>query len=239
MTDANAATPAVAPTLDPSIWAVIAAYNESETIAEVIAGLAEHGCSIVVVDDGSRDETAELARAAGSHVVRHPINLGQGAALQTGMEYALRRGAATLVTFDADGQHLPSDVHELVGTLHRSGADMACGSRFLGRTENMPRLRRATLKLATVFTYLSTGLRMTDAHNGLRAMTRACALRIQIRQNRMAHASEIIDQAAQLRLKLVEVPVTIRYSAYSLRKGQKISNSLTILLDLLVKRLYR
>lgn len=225
--------------LDPSVWAVIAAYNESEAIAEVITTLAEHGCSIVVVDDGSWDGTADIARTAGAHVVTHPINLGQGAALQTGLEYALRRGASILVTFDADGQHLPTDVHALVDTLRRSGADMACGSRFLGRTENMPRGRRAVLKLATMFTYLSTGLRMTDAHNGLRAMTRSCAERLDIRQNRMAHASEIIDQAARLRLRLVEVPVTIRYSAYSLRKGQKLSNSFNILLDLLVKRLYR
>lgn len=223
----------------PSIWIVIAAYNEGETIAEVLAGLAGNGCSVVVVDDGSRDETWQLALESGAHVVRHPINLGQGAALQTGIEYALRRDAAFIVTFDADGQHLASDIQPLVETLIRSGADLACGSRFLGRAENMPRLRRATLKLATAFTYLSTGMRMTDAHNGLRAMTRSCAQRLRIRQNRMAHASEIIHEAARLKLKLVEVPVTIRYSAYSLRKGQKLSNSLNILMDLLIKRLYR
>lgn len=239
MMEPNMKPQAAATRLAPSVWAVIAAYNESQTIGQVIQGLAEQGCSIVVVDDGSHDDTAVLARGAGAHVVCHPINLGQGAALQTGIEYALRRGAETLVTFDADGQHLASEVHVLVDTLRSSGADMACGSRFLGQTENMPRLRRATLKLATVFTYLSTGLRMTDAHNGLRALTRSCALRLRIRQNRMAHASEIIDQAARLRLKLVEVPVTIRYSEYSLRKGQKLSNSLAILLDLAVKRLYR
>ena len=220
-------------------WIVIAAYNESETIAEVLSGLAGNGCSVVVVDDGSRDDTSRIALETGVHVVRHPINLGQGAALQTGIEYAMRRDAAVIVTFDADGQHLASEIHPMVEILIGSGADLACGSRFLGRTENMPRLRRATLKLATAFTFLSTGLRMTDAHNGFRAMTRSCAQRLKIRQNRMAHASEIVHEAARLKLKLVEVPVTIRYSEYSLRKGQKLSNSLTILMDLLIKRLYR
>ncbi len=228
---------AVAPS--PATWIVIAAYNESETIGEVLSGLAGNGCGVVVVDDGSRDDTWQIALQSGAHVVRHPINLGQGAALQTGIEYALRRNAAVIVTFDADGQHLASDIDPLVGTLVRSGADLACGSRFLGHTENMPPMRRATLKLATTFTFLSTGLRMTDAHNGLRAMTRSCAQRLKIRQDRMAHASEIIHEAARLKLKLVEVPVTIRYSAYSLRKGQKLSNSLNILMDLLIKRLYR
>ena len=188
----------------PSTWIVIAAYNESETIAEVLSGLAGNGCGVVVVDDGSRDDTLAIALKSGAHAVRHPINLGQGAALQTGIEYALRRDAAVIVTFDADGQHLASDIDPLVDTLIRSGADLACGSRFLGQTENMPRLRRATLKLATAFTFLSTGLRMTDAHNGLRAMTRSCAQRLKIRQNRMAHASEIIHEAARLKLRLVE-----------------------------------
>ena len=95
------------------------------------------------------------------------------------------------------------------------------------------------LKLATVFTYLTTGLRMTDAHNGLRAMTRSCAMRIRIRQNRMAHASEIISEIARLKLRFVEVPVTICYSAYSLQKGQKLANSINIVLDLLMRRLHQ
>jgi len=225
--------------LDRNTWAVVAAYNEGEMIHEVIADLSGQGCSIVVVDDGSSDNTAEAARAAGAHVVQHPINLGQGAALQTGIEYALRRNASTIVTFDADGQHVASDIPVLIQALRQSGADLACGSRFLGRAENLPPMRRAMLKLAARLTSIHTGLRMTDAHNGLRAMTRSCAMRMQIRQNRMAHASEIIQQVAQLQLRVVEAPVTIRYSAYSLRKGQKLSNSFNILLDLAIRRLYR
>lgn len=220
-------------------WAVVAAYNEGSAIAEAITGLTERGLNVVVVDDGSTDETSATARAAGAVVVRHPINLGQGAALQTGIEFALRRGALFLVTFDADGQHLASDVPSLIAALEETGSDIACGSRFLGHAENLSGLRRALLKVATVFTLLMTGLSMTDAHNGLRAMTRSCAERVRIRQNRMAHASEIIAEIARLKLKFVEVPVTIRYSAYSLRKGQKLGNSINIILDLVTRRLYR
>lgn len=225
-------------TLD-TCWVVVAAYNEGPVIGEVIAGLKEHAVNVVVVDDGSVDETSVTARRAGAVVVQHPINLGQGAALQTGIEFALRRGAQSIVTFDADGQHLASDVPVLLSELARANADIACGSRFLGRAVNLSLPRRAILKLATMFTFFTTGLQMTDAHNGLRAMTRSCAMRINIRQNRMAHASELIAEIARLKLKFIEVPVTIRYSAYSLQKGQKLSNSINIVMDLIARGLYR
>lgn len=143
------------------------------------------------------------------------------------------------MTFDADGQHLASDVPVLLAALVDSGADIACGSRFLGRAENISGARRLLLKLATVFTFLTTGVRMTDAHNGLRAMTRSCASRIRIRQNRMAHASEIIGEIGRHKFRFVEVPVTILYSAYSLQKGQKLSNSVNIIVDLVMGKLHR
>lgn len=220
-------------------WVVVAAYNEGPVVDEVVTGLREYGLRVVVVDDGSADDTSAIARDAGAVVVQHPVNLGQGAALQTGIEFALRRGAEFIVTFDADGQHLASDVPVLLSTLVGAGADIACGSRFLGRAVNLSKPRRAILKLATMFTFLTTGLRMTDAHNGLRAMTRSCAMRIRIRQNRMAHASELIAEIARHKLRFVEVPVTICYSAYSLQKGQKLSNSINIVLDLVARGLYR
>lgn len=222
-----------------SLWVVIAAYNEATVIAGVIAGVRGAGYSLVVVDDGSRDVTAEAAEAAGAVVVRHPINLGQGAALQTGIEFALAEGAEHIVTFDADGQHRVADIAALAAALQRHNADYALGSRFLGDTLNQPLSRRLTLRLATWFTRLSVGLSITDTHNGLRAMTRRGAQRIRLRQNKMAHASEILHQVAESGLKFVEVPVTIEYSAYSLAKGQRLSDALTILLDLFARRLHR
>lgn len=222
-----------------SLWVVIAAYNEATVIADVVAGVRAAGYCVAVVDDGSRDDTGDAAEAAGAIVVRHPINLGQGAALQTGIEFALSQGAATIVTFDGDGQHRVSDIAALAAALTQHNADYALGSRFLGDTLNQPWSRRAMLTLATWFTRLTVGMNITDTHNGLRGMTRRGAERIRLRQNKMAHASEILHQIVESGLKYVEVPVTIDYSAYSLAKGQKLGDALTILLDLFARRLHR
>jgi polyprenyl-phospho-N-acetylgalactosaminyl synthase len=227
------------PGLQLNLWVVCAAYNEATVIGRVVSELGRAGHQVVVVDDGSRDGTRHVAAAAGAHVVTHPINLGQGAALQTGIDYALSQGADILITFDADGQHRVSDIPRLVDALRRERADFALGSRFLGQTYNLPLLRRWVLQAATVFTRLTTGLSLTDAHNGLRALTRKGAAAIRLRQNRMAHASEILNEIARSGLRYVEVPVTIEYTAYSLAKGQRIGDSVTILLDLFAKELYR
>ena len=222
------------------IWVVVAAYNEATVIAKVVADVRTAGYSLVVVDDGSTDGTAGAAAAAGAIVVRHPINLGQGAALQTALEFALSRGAEIIVTFDADGQHRASDINGMVEALAQNDADFALGSRFLHQeSTNASQARRLVLKAATWFTRLTTGLRISDTHNGLRAMTRRGAQAIQIRQNRMAHASEILEQIARSGLGYIEVPVTIEYTDYSLAKGQRTSNSLSILVDLFAGRMQR
>jgi glycosyltransferase involved in cell wall biosynthesis len=218
---------------------VIAAFNEGRVIARVIADVVRRGYRVAVVDDGSADDTAEAAAQAGAIVIEHPVNLGQGAALQTGIEYALQQGADQVVTFDADGQHRPQDIAVLLEALDETGADFALGSRFLGASIDLPPARRLLLKAATWFTRATTGLRLTDTHNGLRAMTRRGADVINLRQNRMAHASELLEQIAQSGLRHVEVPVTIEYSAYSLAKGQKLSDSIAILVDLSAQRLHR
>jgi glycosyltransferase involved in cell wall biosynthesis len=219
------------------VWIVIPAFNEATTLQGVIAGVQACG-SVVVVDDASRDATGRIAAEAGVAVLRHPINLGQGAALQTGIDYALTRGAEVIVTFDADGQHRPGDVLRLVEALQRSHADFALGSRFLGNSqESVPPMRRLLLRAATIFTRMTTGLAVSDAHNGLRAMTARGARSIRLYQNRMAHASEILDQIAASGLPYVEVPVTIDYTRYSLAKGQRASDAVIILIDLFARRL--
>jgi glycosyltransferase involved in cell wall biosynthesis len=223
---------------DSRVWIVVPAYNEARVIAGVISELKRDVQQIVVVDDGSSDATAEVAAGCGAVVLRHPINLGQGAALQTGIEFALGTGAECIVTFDADGQHRTADIDRLLEALETHRADFALGSRFLGSAVNMPALRRMLLRAATFFTRLTTGLALSDAHNGLRAMTRRGALCIRLRQNRMAHASEILGQIAASGLKFVEVPVTIEYSRYSLAKGQRSGDVLVILLDLFARRLH-
>jgi polyprenyl-phospho-N-acetylgalactosaminyl synthase len=219
-------------------WVVIAAYNEARAIGRVLTGLSALPHRILVVDDGSTDATGEVAAGAGAEVLRHPINLGQGAALQTGIDYALLRGASHVVTFDADGQHRAEDIAALIAALSAHAADFALGSRFRGAAVDLPPLRRVMLRAATLFTRATTGLDVTDAHNGLRAMTRRGAARIRLRQNRMAHASEILHQIAASGLRYVEVPVTIQYSRYSLAKGQRASEFVVILLDLFARRLH-
>mgnify|MGYP001168867199 FL=1 len=222
-----------------SVFVVIPALNEATVIGDVIAGVRRHWPQVVLVDDGSSDATGAQARAAGAHVVRHAINLGQGAALQTGITHALRLGASHVVTFDADGQHEPADIAVLLDALRQSGAEVALGSRFKGTAVGMTWHRRALLQTARWVNYGFTGLRLSDAHNGMRALTRRAAAQLELRQPGMAHATEIIAQVAHHRLTHVEVPVTIRYTAYSMAKGQKLSNSVHILLDLLLRGLIR
>ena len=221
------------------IYVVIPAFNEGPVISRVVGEVRRAGYAVVVVDDGSSDATAEEARAAGAGVITHAFNLGQGAALQTGIDYAVAAGAEVIVTFDADGQHRVSDIAHLAEALVEERADFALGSRFLGQAPNLPPLRRLLLHAATAFTRLTTGLQVTDTHNGLRAMTRRAAVGIRLRQNRMAHASELLSQIAANGLHYVERPVTIEYTAYSLAKGQSLGDAVLILLDLFARRLYR
>jgi polyprenyl-phospho-N-acetylgalactosaminyl synthase len=217
-------------------FAVVPAYNEAEVVADSVRALAAVSLRVIVVDDGSTDGTGAMARAAGATVLRHIINRGQGAALQTGISYALRRGAQQIVTFDADGQHGAESVAALLQPLIDGRADVVLGSRFLDDQTRVPVLRRLTLKAAIVFTRLMTGLRITDTHNGLRALTRAAAERITLRQDRMAHASEILDQIATAKLRHVEVAVHIRYSDYARRKGQTSLGAFRVALDYLLGR---
>jgi len=219
------------------VWVIIPAYNEDKMIATVVETVKRSFPNIIVVDDASADQTWREAKRAGAHVLRHPINLGQGAALQTGFEYALAADAAFLVTFDADGQHHIEDVPAMLDTLVANGADIALGSRFLGKAVGISRSRRRLLQAATLFTKVTTGLSLSDCHNGLRVLTARAAKALSLRQNRMAHASEILSGIRRHRLSYVEVPVTISYTEYSRQKGQKFSDAFIICRDLIALRL--
>lgn len=218
-------------------WVVIPAFNEAATLGEVIHDLAPCRPRIVVVDDGSTDTTSRIAARAGAHVLRHRVNLGQGAALQTGITYALREGAGRIGTFDADGQHRAEDLFSLLEALD-GGYDVVLGSRFLEAAVEVPRVRRAVLRAAVLFTRIMTGLEVTDAHNGLRAFSRRAAERIDIKSCRMAHASELLDQIARSGLRYRELPVRVAYTEYSMGKGQRSSAALRVLLDYLVSRVF-
>jgi polyprenyl-phospho-N-acetylgalactosaminyl synthase len=215
------------------VFIVVPAFNEGHRLSGVLDELARTGHQVVVVDDGSRDQTVDVGKRHSCYVLRHSFNRGQGAALQTGMTFALREGADAIVMFDADGQHQTSDMPALLEPVLSGRVDVALGNRFLSERSNVPAARRVILQLGRVFTWLTSGLRVGDCHNGYRAFSRKGAAAISMKQDRMAHASEIYDQIRAAGLSYAEVPVTIRYTAETLAKGQKLSNSLSVLFQYL------
>lgn len=226
------------PATRASTFVVVAAYNEATTIGPVVSDLRRRWPNVLVVDDGSTDETAAAALRAGAEVVSHAINRGQGAALQTGFVHALAAGARYLVTFDADGQHSSDEIDRLLDPVASGDFEVALGSRFLEPSGEVPILRKTLLKGAVIFTRLASGLRLTDTHNGFRAFSRRAAERIDLRADRMAHASEILDQIAHHRLSYAEVPVRIRYTRHSRAKGQSNLDAFRVLLDYLLSRIF-
>lgn len=214
-------------------WVVIAAYNEAVVIADVVRPVVDAGWNVVVVDDGSRDATAAKARTGGAVVLRHSINLGQGAALQTGIDYALRRGARNLVTFDADGQHEPNDIPTVVAAL--ASHEIALGSRFLGSVEGATQRRMVLLRAAVMMSNRLAGLKLTDAHCGMRGFRATAAPHLRITQDRMAHASELLKKVQTSGLSYTEVPITVRYTDHSKAKGQTGLQAIRILFDYLFR----
>jgi glycosyltransferase involved in cell wall biosynthesis len=218
---------------------VVPVFREEAVVGRVVTQLQDSFPNVVCVDDGSRDGSAAAAAAAGARVVRHPVNLGQGAALQTGIEFALLDvGCRHVVTFDADGQHRVADAVRMVELLRTGAYDVVLGSRFLGDATGLTTGRRLLLRTAAALTRLTAGIGVTDAHNGLRALTREFATRLEITMPGMAHASEITEAVARLGARWVEVPVTIDYTDYSRAKGQRSINSVNIAFDVSVHQLF-
>jgi glycosyltransferase involved in cell wall biosynthesis len=216
---------------------VIAAYNESRVIADVVQAVSADGWRVVVVDDGSTDQTFEQLAHLPVWRLRHIVNRGQGAALQTGIRHALSLGAEVIVTFDADSQHDPSQIRDIVEPVASGRCDVAIGSRFLDGNSRVPFARHLVLKLGVLFTRVTTGLRLTDTHNGFRAFSRTAAERLSIVMDRMAHGSDILDQIARHRWRYSEVPVTVHYTDYSLAKGQRSANALRIAIQVLLEKM--
>ena len=219
------------------VWLVIPVYNEETVIADVLAHALRTFPHIVCVDDGSSDGSYLRILGSGAHLLRHPINLGQGAALQTGLSYARQQpGAEYFVTFDADGQHQVEDVVTMIGVLRSKEADVVLGSRFLEAAHEVPPLKKLVLRLIATFSRSSRRLKLTDTHNGLRAFNRAVAEKVDITQAGMAHASELVDFLSRSNFTVREVPVTIKYTEYSMAKGQSLLNGVNIVFDLALRR---
>ena len=215
------------------VWIIVPAFNEAQVIGDVVADLRSAFAHVVVVDDGSRDATAEVALRAGAHVVCHPVNLGQGAAIQTGVEYARRQpGAELFATFDADGQHRVKDVLAMLERSSRGDADLIIGTRFTGPTiVRTPPLKRFILRTAALLSPSSRRLGLTDAHNGLRVFNRRVADHLDLTMSGMSHAGEFIKLADENHWRVTEQPVEILYTEYSLSKGQPLLNGVNIVFD--------
>lgn len=212
---------------------VIPAYNVAPVLTEVVRSVVPHVDEVLVVDDGSSDTTAQAALSGGALLAVHAINRGQGAALQTGMDIALRRGADIIIHFDGDGQHPADQINRLVEPIKTGDVQVVLGSRFLDETSNVPAIRRKVLKLGGIFTRLMSGLNITDPHSGFRALSREAAQKIRLRQDRSAHASEFLQLLARQQLSYQEIPVTIRYTDYSMSRGQSSWAAIRIVIDLL------
>lgn len=222
-----------------NIFIVIAAFNEGKKILSVVKSLQKEGYDkIVVVDDGSSDQTFDVVSKMNIFALRHKKNRGQGAALRTGICFALKRGADIIVTFDADGQHKASEVKRLVNPIVNKQADVVLGSRFLGKHEKMVLIIRFLLWCGILLHLALYGVWLTDVHNGFRALSRNAAKKIKITQDRMEHASEIIEQIVRKKISFVEVPVTIVYTKYSVGHGQTPWQRVKVGFNLLWKKVF-
>lgn len=219
--------------------AVMPAYNEERRIGAAVAGVRPFVHDVVVVDDGSKDATARVAREAGARVLVHALNRGQGAALKTGNAAALMLGAEVIVHIDADGQHDPSYIPSLVEPIRRGEADVVYGSRFLGiQSDGMPFSRKLLLQAARRFSVFALGipLSVTDPQSGYRALSASSLARVNFYQDRMAHCSELLRNVVRSGLRYREVPVKVRYTAESLAKGQRATDAFKIVWQLMLGR---
>lgn len=215
---------------------VIAAYNETENITKVLNDLEKLQYNVVVVDDGSTDGTSDLIDKFNVYKIRHDLNCGQGAALQTGLEFARKnKDIKVFVTMDSDGQHQIKELKNLIKPIIDGETDVVFGSRFLDKRTKLSLIRRIVLKAAVIFSKLSTGLPLTDTHNGFRAFSKNVIFQINMERDGMTHASEIVEIVAVKKLKFKEVPVEILYPKFKYKKGQSLWNSVNILSDLFFK----
>ena len=219
--------------VNDDVWVIVRCYNEAQVVGDVIRSLRTVFPRVVGIDDGSSDASSQEMLNAGASVVRHSVNLGAGAALQTGMQYALLDPMAEyFLCFDADGQHRTSDASAMINRMRVDDIDVLIGSRFLGAAEGMPKNRRLLLKAARLFERFTSGVRLTDAHNGLRVFSRRFASQIDLAMTDMAYASELLRLIGDSGLTYAEHPVTIDYTEYSMHKGQRSMNSINIAMDI-------
>ena len=226
---------------DPhSIFVIIPCYNEAAVIRQTVQDVLEKGYPVIVVDDCSVDKSKKQLNGLPVYYLRHRVNMGQGAALQTGIDFALKKGAEYLVTFDADGQHDSADIPGMMSLLEKENADIVFGSRFLpGAKTNVSASRSFALKFGRYISYLASGIMLSDSFNGLRIFTRRAATGIRLTENKMAHATQFLMITSANKLKFAEYPVSVHYSDYSKKKGLKNADGIKIIVEILLRKIFR
>ena len=212
-------------------YIVIPVFNEEKNIQTTLEDLKQYDYTIVIVDDGSKDNTVKIVEGMSIKVLKHKVNRGQGAALQTGTTYAVEQGADIIVHFDGDGQFLAKEIKDLIEPIKFEDLDITLGSRFLGANKGMPWLKKYLIHpISRIINTILTGIKLTDVHCGFRALSKQAAQQICITQDGMSHGTEIISQIKRYRLKYREVPITVIYKEF----GQGIKGGFNILKELLL-----
>lgn len=209
------------------VFVVIPVYNELPEVLNAVLDQFPTDYFLVIVDDGSA--IPFQVTNTNAVLLKHTVNQGQGAAIRTGIEYALKNNATHIASFDGDGQHRLADLQKMEATMQEKNCDIVIGSRFNSATVGMPFMKKLVLRGGVLLQNTVFGIRLTDAHNGLRLFNKHAAQKIKIRENRMAHASDIIYQIKIHNLSWCEIPIKVEYSAYAIKKGQSIFNAVAIL----------
>ena len=219
---------------------IMPVYNEEQVVGSVVSGIRDKFAHVICINDGSSDGSSKAITKAGGLLIEHPINLGAGAATQTGIDYALQNSEIEyFITFDADGQHRVEDAVKMLKYLKKhKDIDIVFGSRFLqnSKTENMSILKGIFLKVAKIFSRFDTGVDLTDPHIGLRAFNRKFAENLKLTMSDFSHASELVRRVKESGYRYAELPVTVTYSDYSKSKGQPMLNAVNIAFDLLLQK---
>ncbi len=223
-----------------SVFVIIPCYNESAVIRKTVASVSEKGYTVVVVDDCSKDNSKKELKGLPVFYLRHRVNMGQGAALQTGICFSFKKNAEYFVTFDADGQHEVNDIEGMMEEMSKENSDIVFGSRFLpGSKTNVPVSRSFVLNAARFVNYLVSGILLSDAYNGLRILNRKAAAVLKLTENKMAHATQIQMLVSKNKLSYTEFPNSIHYNEYTMGKGLKNRDGLKILFEIILHKIFR
>lgn len=222
------------------IFIIVPCYNESSMIRKTVGLLLALDYNVVVVDDGSSEDCRSLLQGMKVYYLRHKINLGQGAALQTGFDFAITHGADYIISFDADGQHEINDICQLVENSKAYNVDVVFGSRFLsGSITNISWTRKFLLTISRYTNLVLSGALLSDTNNGIRLFKKQALSKIRIKENRRTHCSDIINQVISKKISYCECPVTVHYTSYSRKKGIKHVDGIKIFMDMLLFKFFR